>query len=379
VNDKVLFVDDEENILQAYRRILRNRFSFHSALSGVEALEILNTQGPFAVVISDYRMPRMDGITFLSTVNQLFPDTVRMMLTGYADLETAMYAVNLGYIFRFMTKPCKPEALTSAVEAGLKQFQLINVERELLEKTLSSSIKVLIEILSLVNPVAFSRSLRLQQYVRHIVKEMNIRDSWQYEVAALLSQIGCVTLPPEILEKSLLNMMLSHQELKMLNDHPRIGAELLAKIPRLEEIAGMIAAQNDTCKGKRIEGEKPAEGESIAFGGDILRVAVEFDQLMMRKFRVRDALAELRRENLNCNPNVVNALSTIRTDAEDKRTISIYLRELKPGMILQDHIRASNTGMLLATKGQQVTPIMLERLNAFARTVGIDEPFYVTT
>ncbi|NIQ03497.1 MAG: response regulator, partial [Nitrospinaceae bacterium] len=94
----------------------------------------------FAVVVSDMRMPDMDGIQFLSRVREHYPQTVRMMLTGYADVKTAMNAVNEGNIFRFMTKPCPPEVFEKVLSAGIEQYRLITAERDLLERTLKGSV-----------------------------------------------------------------------------------------------------------------------------------------------------------------------------------------------------------------------------------------------
>jgi DNA-binding NtrC family response regulator len=128
-------VDHEENILLAYQRQLRKEFQIETALGGGPAPEAIAQRGPYAVIVSDMRMPGMDGVQFLSKVKERAPDSVRMMLTGNNDLQTAMQAVNEGNSFRFLTKPCTPETLAKALEAGLEQYRLITAERELLEKT----------------------------------------------------------------------------------------------------------------------------------------------------------------------------------------------------------------------------------------------------
>lgn len=108
---KILCVDDDSNILQGYKRALRRDFDIFIAEGGLEALSIIEKEGPFAVVVSDMRMPVMDGVQFLSRVRDIAPETVRMMLTGNADQQTAIIAVNEGNIFRFLTKPCPPDVL----------------------------------------------------------------------------------------------------------------------------------------------------------------------------------------------------------------------------------------------------------------------------
>jgi len=111
VQEKVLFVDDEPAVLQGYQRLLRNEFQMDTAVGGKGALIAIETTGPYAVVISDMRMPEMTGVEVLRKVKELSPDSVRMMLSGHADLNAAIAAVNEGSIFRFLTKPCSPKTL----------------------------------------------------------------------------------------------------------------------------------------------------------------------------------------------------------------------------------------------------------------------------
>lgn len=134
MNKRILFVDDETNVLHAYRRNLRNLFDVHIASDGYEGLKIINENEPFAVVISDYRMPEMDGIEFLHKVKEISPDTVRIVLTGYADLQTAIDAINEGNIFRFLTKPIPNDKLIISLNDAIEQYRLITTEKELNRK-----------------------------------------------------------------------------------------------------------------------------------------------------------------------------------------------------------------------------------------------------
>ncbi len=131
MTSKVLFVDDDMNVLTSFRLRLGRRFDITTLLGGEQGLEALDDEGPFAVVITDQRMPNMDGITFLGELRKRAPDTVRMMLAGNTDLTTAIKAVNEGSIFRFFTKPCPLDDLASAIEVGLEQYNLVTAEREL--------------------------------------------------------------------------------------------------------------------------------------------------------------------------------------------------------------------------------------------------------
>ncbi len=120
---KVLLVDDDDNALAIYEKELSKHFDVKTAKSAEQGLVILDTRGPFAVVVSDMRMPAMNGARFLGAVGKRAPDTVRIMLTGYSDLNTAMEAINLGHVYCFMTKPCSLKELVRSIKEGADQYR----------------------------------------------------------------------------------------------------------------------------------------------------------------------------------------------------------------------------------------------------------------
>jgi FixJ family two-component response regulator len=134
MSERILFVDDEPFVLDGYKRILRESFSVDTASSGEIGLATIQRNGPYAVVVSDMRMPGMSGAEFLTQVRQKSPESVRMLLTGHADLNMAIDAVNQGSIFRFLTKPCDKEELTKALHLGLVEYQTAIEQKELLRK-----------------------------------------------------------------------------------------------------------------------------------------------------------------------------------------------------------------------------------------------------
>jgi DNA-binding NtrC family response regulator len=124
MTEKILFVDDEPSVLDGYERLLRQHFQIETAVGGRLALDKLAGRGPFAVVVADMRMPEMDGAQLLAKVMTEFPESIRVMLTGNLDIQTAVRAVNEGSIFRFLTKPCNKETLIETLNAALAQYRL---------------------------------------------------------------------------------------------------------------------------------------------------------------------------------------------------------------------------------------------------------------
>ena len=142
MEDRVLFVDDETSVLDSFRAVLRRKYNMVTLDSPVEALSFLKQKGPVAVVVSDLKMVEMDGITFLSKVRELYPDTVRMMLTGHGGYDEAMAAVNKGHIYRFMSKPVDRNTLISNIDAALEAHSLseeLKLSRMMIEEDLRTA------------------------------------------------------------------------------------------------------------------------------------------------------------------------------------------------------------------------------------------------
>ncbi|HXZ33546.1 MAG TPA: HD domain-containing phosphohydrolase [Terriglobales bacterium] len=365
MTEKILLVDDDLNILSGYQRSLHREFQLETASSGSEALQMIAHKGPYAVVVSDMRMPNMDGIQLLAKVKNQCPETVRIMLTGNSDIETAIQAVNEGNIFRFLAKPCDKELLAKTLTAALLQYRLVTAERELLERTLHGSIQVLTEVLSLVNPAAFGRAMRARRYIHHLVQSLSLENAWQYEIAALMSQLGCVTLPPEIIDSVYAGKQLSPEEKAQYDAHPSIANDLLCKIPRLEPIAWMIRYQAD---------EPPFDGDitdrqkaDMRMGAEILHLTLAYEKLISQGISRTEAAHTLARRYKRFSPRVFQALVELDPNAEEREVRRCWVHELTPGMIVQEDVRTMS-GLLVVSKGQEVTaPVILKLNNFFAK------------
>jgi response regulator RpfG family c-di-GMP phosphodiesterase len=366
MSDKILFVDDEPGVLEGYRRLLHKGFSVDTALGAGDGLAAIADarEDPYAVIVSDMRMPEMDGAQFLSRVRVISADSVRIALTGYADIQTASNAVNEGAIFRFLTKPCEKEVLAKALTAGVVQHQLVVAERELLEKTLRGSVKVLTEVLSLVNPAAFSRGVRVGKYVQHIVKELQLNTPWQFEVAGMMSQLGCVTLDTETIEAVYAGRRLSAEEQARFDTHASVAGELLSRIPRLEAVARMIA-QQDSALPTSAAGVDLKQ-DPVALGAQILKVAIAYDQLLSAGNGQGESLRRLRSRPEQFVGMVVDALANLELEARPMEVRMCSLSDLECEMVLQEDVRTA-AGMLLVAKGTQINYALLARLRNFLR------------
>ena len=363
MGDKILLVDDEPAFLTGYKLILPETWEADTAVGGARGLAAIRDHGPYAVVVSDMRMPGMNGVQFLAQVRQAAPDTVRIMLTGYSDVSAAMDAVNQGNIFRFLAKPCEQEVLSNAITSGLVQYRLVTSEKDLLENTLMGSIKVLTDVLSAVSPEAFGKSIRITRYVRHLVTKFHLPSSWCFEAAAMLSQLGCIMLDPELIQAAYVGTHLSAENRVRFEAHPGVASEFLANVRRLEPVAWMISQQ-------LIRGtpQKPPQlskfpAELLSIGAKMLKVAVAFDNLRMKGLSNEEALLRLRYRS-EFDRELVDALADMKGEESQMELRKVPISTLTVGMILQQDVR-NHGGVLLVAKGQEVTRPLLVRLEHF--------------
>jgi CheY-like chemotaxis protein len=375
MSERVLFVDDEPNVLDGIQRTLRKHVDLQTANSGAAGLRAMQEAGPFALVISDMRMPGMSGSQFLAKARRQDPDAVRMILSGEADLQATIAAVNEGHIYRFLSKPCPADQLLAAIADGINQHRLITAERVLLEQTLSGSVKMLIEILGLVSPAASSRASRLQRYTIALSRALSLPEQWQWGLAAFVSQIGCVALPKELLSKVEASQPLTEDERRLYESHPEVAGRLLAVIPRLEDVAAIVTVQFGALSfaGKS---DDVRQWDIRSIGQLLLRTSLEFDRSIMRGGSRETATDALSKSALALPAAVLKALLTLPTVTREFITREVFLKDLSVGMLLDEDL-VSPKGIRLVPSGQEVTRTLLVRLTSIAEGVGVAEPFRV--
>jgi response regulator RpfG family c-di-GMP phosphodiesterase len=380
MNNKILFVDDDANLLASCERNLRRQFSLETANGGEAALQKIAQGGPYAVVVADRQMPGMDGIQLLSLIRERAPDTVRIMLTGNADLEAAIRVVNEGNIFRFLTKPCPLEVLAKAVEAGRAQYQLVTAEKELLNKTLSGSIKLLTDILSMMEPQSFGRAQTMRDVITSVTKKFNTDSDWEIHLAAMLAPIGYVTIPPEILVRARAGGALTRVEEQMVANVPEVAARLLANVPRLEGVARIVRFQHKLYNGQGFP-KDATKGDAIPLGSRLLKILNDMSQLQNGGMTRSKALDEMQSRQGWYDPSLLDAVRTYygiiaATRETGRSSISVALPDLAPGMVLHSNIETKD-GVLILSAGHQLSEMTLEKIRNFDRVSGIKEPIFV--
>jgi response regulator RpfG family c-di-GMP phosphodiesterase len=323
------------------------------------------------LILLDINMPEMNGfevcqklkaddrlasipVLFLSALNET-RDKVNAFRSGGVD---------------YITKPFQVEEVSARVETHLQLYRARQVERELLEKTLNGSVKALSDLAHLTSPSLTERSGALRNMVVHMAAQLRLPDPWQYELAAVLCLIGCITLPSDAFEHAYVGDKASAEELQMYRAHPDVGFRLLSRIPRLENVAEMIRLQ-------QVETSNWASNDVAERGSRMLKTAQELDRRVLRGIPFPTACDQLRAAPGKYPIALLDALkqySPSRVHFEVKRLLS---QQLSPGMILEDDVVTAEGSLTVISKGTTLTVTLIERVQNFARTRGVREPIQV--
>jgi response regulator RpfG family c-di-GMP phosphodiesterase len=364
----LLFVDDEQRLVEVYADIFAADYDVRIATSGQEALQLLPQLQNLAVVMSDFHMPTMDGATFLQEVMQRAPQATRVLLTGTAGIGSAKDAVNMGQIFRFLTKPCPLDQLRGAVDAGVAQYRLMNAERLVMQETLLECISALVEVLAVTNPVAFGRAQRIKATVQSIAARLQFAGFWQLEAAAMLSQLGYFAVSPELAEKIYYARPLSDEEMARAATVPGNARRLLEHVPRLEPVIQILAALEWPDAELKRAGER-----MIGLGARILGATLEYDILSNQGLSKPQLLQNLWRLEPRFGSNVLQAIETNLAHMEETgEHLTLPLRQATPGMRLKQELRTP-AGALLVPIGFEVSARLLDRISQVAPAL-LDQP-----
>jgi CheY-like chemotaxis protein len=361
----IMIVDDNPHNLKLLEEMLRLQgYEVLSFPRGRLALAAADQEPPDLILL-DINMPEMNGyevcerlksstrlsgipVIFLSALNAT-EDKVKGFGSGGVD---------------YIAKPFQFEEVQARVETHLKLRRAQQAEHDLLEKTLSGAVGTLWELVQLTSPALASRCSAIRNIVLWIIEQMEIRDPWQYELAATLCLLGCIALPDEVFEKAYAGQDLSSDEDQMFRAHPETGARLLSNIPRLEEVAEMIRRQHRPPA-------KLAVMEPSRQGAHMLHLALELDRRVYQGVASHEALSELRSWG-RFDDHMLDALqsySPARAEFEFRR---LPIREVRSGMILDEDVFSKDGNLLILKAGTVLTETWIERLENFAKVRGVE-------
>lgn len=367
----VLVVDDEPTTLETLQYQIGKDFPVMTAQDGNAALAVMEQHSPFAVVVTDQQMPGMGGLELLEHVRVRHPDTIRVLHTAQTELAVAVAAINEGKVFSFLCKPCPSEVMRGTVREAVDQYHTALAEREMLERTLQTSLHALFNWMEMVNPRAFARAERIRDLAQVLCRELDLTFTWQIEVAAMASQLGAVTLPAKVIERLNRGLPLPDDEQKMTHAMPEVAVRLLHGIPKLDEVVEIMDALHATDARRP---DRPVAAPTPAVS--VLRAAIGYQALVGRGVTVDGALAILDRSP-DQEPTVLDALSRILGGALGSESVrALRVSELEVGMRIAEDVISVN-GVTLVGRGVRVSPTLLDRLIEVKRNAQVAEPILI--
>ena len=279
---KILLVDDEEDNLMLLYRTLRGKYDLTKTTNPKEAIELLKNNF-YHLVISDHKMPEIDGVALLKYVNAHYPDTVKILLTAYSDASILIDAINSAKIYRYIKKPFVPDELVMIVEASLEYFQLKKDNERLindLKELFSGTVSAIIEALDAKDSYTMGRSKRVTFYSLKIAQKLGLNSSelGKIELAGLLHDIGMIGVTDKILSKI---DKLTPEEYEEIKKHVTYSVKILEDIKQLKEVVDIIKHHHEHYSGNGYpDGLK---GEEIPLGSRIIAIADAFDGMLSNR------------------------------------------------------------------------------------------------
>lgn len=357
---KILLVDDDRSLLDSVRRNLCFDYDLTTAECGPDALGIIESGETFPVVVTDMRMPEMDGVRFIEEARPLLPDTSFIMLTGNQDLETAIRAVNEGNVFRYLNKPCETDAIRTAIEAGLRQFELEQSEKVLLNRTCAGAVCMLMDVLESNQPMTGARLASLSETVNMFRTEAGIGARWEYTLASRLALVGFVCLDDEEVNRFFATAPREPAWREMLQRAIGMGSRMIKRIPRLE-IVGEMVEQMASSTGANCQSDPQTEEEIVQTGADLLFVSVLWDAMRGQGLSAGQALIEAQSLLPDLAEGFTGAFQKLPSNDSAPAPVEIPARKLKPGMVLHSDV-CSNGGSILLRAGRRLTEVVIEKI-----------------
>lgn len=413
----VLCVDDEPNILSALKRLFRGKgWLTITAGSAKAGLTLLESQA-VDLVISDMRMPEIDGAQFLAQVRTRWPHTMRLLLTGHSDVNAIIEAINRGEIYRYITKPWddndivlivrqalerqtleqekrRLEALTAQQNLALKELNTsleakveartseLRLANEQLKANFVTTIKVLSTLLEMRGGNLAGHSRRVADLARRIALKLELdgKGVQQIFVAGLLHEIGKVGFPDELLNTPV--AMMTPEQLDTYRKHTVQAELLLLPLPDLREASEIITSQFERFDGTGFPAQ--ISGEQIAIGARILSVASDYDNMQIgtltqAKLKPEEAkIIVVHSNGKRYDPKVVAAFLALfeepKSEAlrkESIKEVALAINALQPGMVLSRDL-ITPSGMLMLSAGHKLDARLIEKIASFLRLGGAD-------
>jgi CheY-like chemotaxis protein len=369
---KIMIVDDNPQNLELLGDMLRQKGHQVRAFPRGRLALISAAQTPPDLVLLDVNMPEMSGYEVCERMKAIEegPGIPVLFMSALNQTEDKIKGFHAGGI-DYISKPFQIDEVHARVETHLKLRRAQLAEQKLLDLTLNGSIRMLTELIQANSPELGVRTRAIRECVAWITQQMGVKERWQYDLAATLCLIGCVTIPDTVFRLGYAGKSLSPEEEAIFKAHPESAKRLLANIPRLEAIAEMIRLH------QRPDAHDASTTSEIGLGARILFAAVELDRRIYRGIPFQIALQAMKGIRGHFDPLVLAALDKYLPPSADAHRQTLPIKKLSSGMALEEDVVSRKTGILILRKGTVLSGTWIERLANFAKLDDVAEPLPV--
>ncbi|MDD4736849.1 MAG: response regulator [Kiritimatiellae bacterium] len=386
---KVLLIEDDYQLRMLEKRLLQNLGHEPILCEDAEtALEQLKREMP-PFILLDMVLPGMSGLEFARSVRNMPEGDVPYILAATSWPEDQLRSILEAGANDYIQKPIDinlfnvrvriAEQVIGSIQDRRRMQQQMKemVTQDVLESTLNGFIRVVTNLLSQVAPQAFGRAERVSRIVADFSTLVNLENDWELSAAAMLCQIGCVTIPPEVLNRALSDEVLSEQEYELFSAHARNGAELLSHVPRMESVARLVAYQDKHFDGSGLPNDS-VQGDDIPVGSRILKIALDLDMLNQQDVSRAEAFRELASRTGWYDPKLLGIFTCSEEQPPRGAAKRVWIEQLEDGMVLAENV-LSKSNALLVMKGHEITPMIRKQLSNFSKNYHIQQPIEVYT
>ncbi len=395
-NKKILYVDDEVNLLSSFRSLMRKEdFETFLLQDSTMIEEMLEKSGPFAVVLSDQRMPGLTGAELLETVANIHPETIKMLVTGYSDYDEMVQAINNGGISHYISKPWKDEELKSIVRTMYKRYNLASENKyllselkskhaklkELLDGTILESTHLLVDVLSYINPHAASQTDRVKSAglpILEKIADLSHQERWEISVAFDLFNLGFAVMPTWVQLALNKEGLSAAGRFSICNDHHLLAAQLLERIPGFEGAARIIQLSGKNFNGTGSPENVKISGKDLPLGARFLKIFIDMDKLSSPHFKDIEILKSMSEQTAKYDVELLNRVIESFTEVNELKSkeLMVYSQDLMPGMLILQTIQTVS-GIKLVNPNTVLTKTSLMAIRSWEKLEGIKEPIKV--
>jgi len=378
--DLIVVADPDKDVQTGFQRLFGGHMKVVCFAESDQALVFLKKNHGTAVIFSCFNLPGRGGTAFLRAAESIVPQATRVMLTREKSAEAIKKTLNEGHAFMYLEKPCQSNDLVAAMETALAHHRQLAKDRALLERTLAGSVKLLIDMLALFHPEAFRRTPTVRKQALKLARKLDMKKTWELEMAVMLSPLGEALLPKQILARYRAARSLTEQERDVLDRAPAQSRDLLKNIPQLEKVSDYLYLSARGYNGSGFPKDGPV-GEEIPLVSRILKLLTDLWYASPENGPDAASFEALTINRRKYDPKLLELAKTVLMDdlpeTRRKHVAQCYIRSLRPGDILVDDALTESSHELVLSRGHMLTPTTIRRLEHFHQTAGVRQPIRV--